>query len=60
MATVIRKPDESFDSLLKRFKKKTMKEGTLKELKDRRYFVSKSEQRRLLKKQAERKLKRKV
>jgi small subunit ribosomal protein S21 len=49
---------ESQDSLLKRFRKKIVKSGILSAIRDKRWFVSKSEQRRMDKKKAIRRLKR--
>jgi small subunit ribosomal protein S21 len=49
---------ESQDSLLKRFRKKIVKSGILSAVRDKRWFVSKSEQRRMEKKKAIRRIKR--
>ncbi|MCR4432463.1 MAG: 30S ribosomal protein S21 [Coprothermobacterota bacterium] len=46
MAEVVRKPNESVDELVKRFKKQVQKEGIMKEIKKREYFVSPSVLRR--------------
>jgi len=46
MTTVMLKPGESQGSLLKRFRKKVIRERILSDVKKKRYFVSKSEQRR--------------
>jgi len=46
MAEVVRKPDESVDELVRRFKKVVQKEGIMKEIKKREYFVSPSVMRR--------------
>jgi small subunit ribosomal protein S21 len=46
MTTVVLKPGESQGSLLKRFRKKVIRERILSDVKKKRYFVSKSEQRR--------------
>ena len=49
---------ESQDSLLKRFRKKVVKSGILSTVRRKRWFVSKSEQRRMEKKKAIRRIKR--
>jgi small subunit ribosomal protein S21 len=49
---------ESQDSLLKRFRKKVVKSGVLSTIRNKRWFVSKSEQRRMEKKKAIRRMKR--
>ena len=49
---------ESQDSLLKRFRKKVVKSGILSTIRDKRWFVSKSETRRMEKKKAIRRMKR--
>jgi small subunit ribosomal protein S21 len=49
---------ESQDSLLKRFRKKVVKSGVLSTIRNKRWFVSKSEQRRMEKKKAIRRSKR--
>jgi small subunit ribosomal protein S21 len=50
---------ESQDSLLKRFRKKVVKSGVLSTIRNKRWFISKSEQRRMEKKKAIRRMKRK-
>jgi small subunit ribosomal protein S21 len=50
---------ESQDSLLKRFRKKVVKSGILSTIRDKRWFISKSETRRMEKKKAIRRMKRK-
>ena len=52
MASVTLRPNESQDSLLKRFRKKVVKSGVLSTVRRKRWFVSKSEQRRMDKKKA--------
>jgi len=47
VASVVLRDGESFDSLLKRFRGTIIKERVLSELKKKRFFISKSEQRRL-------------
>jgi small subunit ribosomal protein S21 len=59
MATVVLRPNESQDSLLKRFRKKVVKSGVLSTIRRKRWFVSKSELRRVEKKKAIRRIKRK-
>jgi small subunit ribosomal protein S21 len=59
MTVVNLRPNESQDQLLKRFKKKVMKSGLLSTLRNKRWFVSKSETRRMEKKKAIRRLRRK-
>lgn len=58
MASVNLRNGESQDSLLKRFRKKIVKSGILSVIRDKRWFVSKSEQRRMDKKKAIRRMKR--
>jgi small subunit ribosomal protein S21 len=48
---------ESQDSLLRRFRKKVVKSGILSTIRDKRWFISKSEQRRIDKKKAIRRMK---
>jgi small subunit ribosomal protein S21 len=52
--------NESQDNLLRRFRKKIIKSGILSSIRDKRWFISKSEQRRMDKKKAIRRLKRKT
>ena len=56
MANVALRPNESQDQLLKRFRKAVTKEGTLTILRRKRWFISKSEQRRIAKKKAIRRI----
>lgn len=58
MATVNLRPNESQDQLLKRFRKKVAKSGILSTVRRKRWFVSKSELRRIQKKKAIRRHKR--
>jgi small subunit ribosomal protein S21 len=60
MATVVLRPNESQDQLLKRFRKKVAKSGILSTVRRKRWFVSKSELRRIQKKKAIRRIKRRV
>ncbi len=58
LATVNLRSGESQDSLLKRFRKKVVKSGILSTVRNKRWFVSKSETRRMEKKKAIRRIKR--
>lgn len=60
MTTVTLRPNESQDQLLKRFRKKVAKSGILSTVRRKRWFVSKSELRRINKKKAVRRIKRRV
>jgi small subunit ribosomal protein S21 len=60
LTTVNLRPNESQDALLKRFRKKVAKSGILSTVRRKRWFVSKSELRRIQKKKAIRRIKRKV
>jgi small subunit ribosomal protein S21 len=59
LAVVKLRNGESQDQLLKRFRKKVVKSGVLSTIRNKRWFVSKSEQRRMEKKKAARRIKRK-
>jgi small subunit ribosomal protein S21 len=58
MATVVLRPNESQEQLLKRFRKKVAKSGILSTVRRKRWFVSKSELRRIQKKKSIRRHKR--
>ncbi len=58
MAIVVLRSNESQESLLKRFRKKIVKSGVLSTVRRKRWFISKSEQRRMEDKKAIRRLKR--
>ncbi len=58
MTTVNLRPNELQDGLLKRFRKKVVKSGVLSTVRRKRWFVSKSELRRVEKKKAIRRIKR--
>jgi small subunit ribosomal protein S21 len=58
LATVTLRPNESQEQLLKRFRKKVAKSGILSTVRRKRWFVSKSELRRIDKKKAVRRHKR--
>jgi small subunit ribosomal protein S21 len=60
LATVVLRPNESQDQLLKRFRKKVAKSGILSTVRRKRWFVSKSELRRIQKKKAIRRIRRRV
>ena len=58
MTGVVLRPNESQEMLLKRFRKKVTQSGILSTVRRKRWFVSKSELRRIQKKKAIRRLKR--
>lgn len=58
MAHVKLMPNESDESLLKRFRKKVAKTGTMSVIRRKRWYVSKSELRRIEKKKATRRARR--
>lgn len=58
MTIVVLRNNESQDQLLKRFRKKVVKSGVLSTVRRKRWFVSKSEQRRMDEKKSARRLKR--
>lgn len=58
MPTVVLRPNESQEQLLKRFRKKVAKSGILSTVRRKRWFVSKSELRRIQRKKAIRRLRR--
>ena len=58
MTKVVLRTNESQQKLLGRFRKKVAKSGKMSAVRKKRWFVSKSEQRRIAKKKAIRKLKR--
>jgi small subunit ribosomal protein S21 len=58
VTSVTLRPNESQDQLLKRFRKKVAKSGILSTVRRKRWFVSKSELRRINKKKAIRRIKR--
>ena len=58
MATVVLRQNESQDQLLKRFRKRVVKSGVLSTVRRKRWFVSKSELRRVEKKKAVRRMRR--
>ena len=58
MASVHARPDESAESLLRRFRKKVSESGILKDVRRKRWYMSPSEVRRLQKKKAIRRARR--
>jgi len=52
LARVVLRPNESQEQLLRRFRKSVVKDGTLSTLRRKRWFISKSELRRIEKKKA--------
>ncbi|HNY94912.1 MAG TPA: 30S ribosomal protein S21 [Flexilinea sp.] len=60
MATVVLRPNESQDQLLKRFRKKVVKSGVLSTVRRKRWFVSKSELERVERKKSMRRMKRRT
>ena len=58
MASVTLRPNESQEQLFRRFRKKVAKSGVLSTVRRKRWFVSKSEMRRINKKKAIRRMKR--
>ena len=58
MTAVTLRNNESQDQLLKRFRKKVVKSGVLSTVRRKRWFISKSELRRVEKKKAIRRIKR--
>ncbi len=58
MASVVIRQNESQDQLLRRFRKKVVKSGVLSTVRRKRWFISKSELRRIEKKKAARRMRR--
>lgn len=58
--SVILRPGESQEQLLKRFRKQVAKSGILSAVRRKRWYVSKSELRRIQKKKAIRRLRRRL
>lgn len=52
MTKVVLRDGESAESLLKRFRKRVTQDGILSTVKKKRFFVSKSEQRRMARRKA--------
>jgi len=60
LARVVLKEGESQDKLLRRFRKKVIRSGLMSEVRKRRWFVSKNEQRRMDAKKAIRRQKKRA
>ena len=58
MTKVVLRANESQESLLKRFRKKVIRDRVMTEVRKKRWFMSPSEERRLAKKKAIRRLRR--
>jgi ribosomal protein S21 len=56
MVNVIAKKDESFESLLRRFRKKVIDERVVSTCRERSYFTSASQKRRLYEKEIKKKI----
>ena len=52
LARVVLRPNESQEQLLRRFRKQVVRDGVLSTLRRKRWFISKSELRRIEKKKA--------
>lgn len=57
---VKRKPDDTIDSMLRRFKKEVVKAEILKDLRKKEFYVSPSEKRRIKSAEAQKRAKRKM
>ena len=55
-----RRPEETVDSMLKRFKKEVLKSEVLKDLRKHEFYVAPSEKRRLKSAEAQRRAKKKM
>lgn len=60
MVKVVRRSNESTQQLMRRFRKQVSQSGVLGQVRKKRWFVSKSEERRLEKKKAIRRLRRQL
>ena len=60
MTKVVLRDGESQDKLLRRFRKKVIRSGVMSEVRKRRWFVSKNEQRRMDDKKAIRRMKKRA
>jgi len=58
VTTVVLRPNESQDQLLRRFRKKVVRSGVLSTVRKKRWYVSKSEERRQEEKKAARRIRR--
>lgn len=52
-----RRPDESFDSMLRRFKKEVLKSEILKDVRKHEYYIAPSEKRRIKSAEAQKRAK---
>jgi small subunit ribosomal protein S21 len=59
MTSVILRPNESQEQLMRRFRKKIVRSGILSTVRKKRWFISKSEERRMEAKKSARRMKRK-
>ena len=59
MTSVIFRPNESQEQLMRRFRKKIVRSGILSTVRKKRWFISKSEERRMEAKKSARRIKRK-
>jgi small subunit ribosomal protein S21 len=57
---VKRRPGESTEQLIKRFRKRVTKDRIKSELKKRRYFITKGEEDRIQRRKAERKMRKRM
>lgn len=55
-----RRPDETVDSMLRRFKKEVVKSEVLKDLRKKEYYVSPSEKRRIKSAEAQKRARKKM
>ena len=60
MVKVVRRSNESTQQLMRRFRKQVSQSGVLGQVRKKRWFVPKSEERRLEKKKAIRRLRRQI
>jgi small subunit ribosomal protein S21 len=58
MTTVVLRPNESQESLMRRFRKKVVRSGVLSTVRKKRWFISRSEERRQEAKKSARRIKR--
>jgi len=58
VTSVVLRPNESQDQLLRRFRKKVVRSGVLSTVRKKRWFISKSENRRMEEKKSARRMKR--
>ena len=59
MTSVVLRPNESQEQLMRRFRKKIVRSGILSTVRKKRWFISKSEERRMEAKKSARRIKRK-